>query len=277
MVTTSASTPSAHHNLPAALTSFIGRDRELGDVRGRLAHVRLLTLTGVGGCGKTRLALEVARALLDRYPDGVWLVELAPLADPALVPHRVAAAVGVRETSGQSTVDALAARLRPRRLLLLLDNCEHLLDACAQVVDTLLRACPDVRVLATSREALGITGESAWRVPSLPVPDPQNLLPLAELRRNAAVQLFVDRARASQPDFSLTEHNARAVAQVCARLDGIPLALELAAARLDALTPHQLAVRFDDSLPALDRREPGGATAPADAPGNPGLELRPAE
>ncbi len=203
----------------------------MADVQARVGVARLLTLTGVGGCGKTRLALEVARAVRNRFPDGVWLVELGPLADPVLVPHSVAAVVGVREKAGQSTVDALATRLRARRLLLVLDNCEHLLDACARLVDGLLRACPDVRVLATSREALGITGEVAWRVPSLSFPDPQHLPPWTELQHNPAVQLFVERVLAAQPHFVLTERNAPKVAHVCARLDGIPLALELAAAR----------------------------------------------
>jgi hypothetical protein len=220
-------------------------------VQARLADARLLTLTGVGGCGKTRLALEVARASLDQYPGGVWLAELAPLADPALVQQSVAAVVGVRDAAGQSTVSAIAARLRGRRVLLVLDNCEHLLDACAQLVDALLRACPDVQVLGTSREALGLTGEVAWRVPSLPVPDPQHLPPLPELQNNPAVQLFVERAASSQPHFVLTERNAHAVAQICQRLDGIPLALELGAARLEALTAEQLAARLDERFRLL--------------------------
>ena len=244
MVTSAAPGRSARHNVPASLTSFLGREREVAEVRARLAAGRLLTLTGVGGCGKTRLALEVARVVLDQYPDGVWLVELGPTADAALVPHSVAAVVGARETAGQSTVNALASRLRARRLLLVLDNCEHLLDACAQLVDVLLRACPEVRVLATSREALGITGEVAWRVPSLPVPDPHHLPQLAELRANPAVRLFTERASATQSQFVLTERNAPAVAQVCARLDGIPLALELAAARVAGLAVDQLAARL---------------------------------
>jgi predicted ATPase len=196
----------------------------LADVRARLAETRLLTLTGVGGCGKTRLALEVARAVLDRYVDGVWLVELASLADPDLVPYSVAGVVGGRESAGQSTVSALAAHMRGRCVLLVLDNCEHLLDACARLVDALLRACSDVKVLATSREPLGLTGEIGWRVPSLPVPDPQHLAPLPELRQNPSVQLFAERAASAQAHFMLTERNAPAVAQICQRLDGIPLA-----------------------------------------------------
>jgi non-specific serine/threonine protein kinase len=231
--------------LPAPLTSFIGRDRELGEVQARLADVPLLTLTGVGGCGKTRLALEVARTVLKRFTDGVWLVELGPLADAALVAHSVAAVMGVRESAGQSTASAIIARLRARRLLLVLDNCEHLLDACARLVDDVLRACPDVHVLTTSREPLGITGETAWRVPSLAVPDLQRLPPLAELRRNPAIQLLTERALASKPQFELTDRNGPAAARVCARLDGIPLAIELAAARVATLSLDQIAARLD--------------------------------
>jgi len=209
-----------------------------------------VTLTGVGGCGKTRLALEVSRAVLDQYPDGVWLVELGPLADVALVPHSVAAVLGVRQAAGQTSISALTTRLRERRLLLVLDNCEHLLESCAALIDALLRACPDIRVLATSREPLRISGEIAWRVPSLAVPDPLHLPPLSELQRNPAVQLFVERARAVEPRFSLSDHSA-AVAEVCARLDGIPLALELAAARVSVLPVSQLATRLDQRFRLL--------------------------
>lgn len=197
-------------------------------MQARLAGARLLTLTGVGGCGKTRLAVEVGRAGLDRYPDGVWLVELAALADAALVTQTVGAVFGMRETPAEPIATALATTFRGRSLLLVMDNCEHVVDACARLADDLLRSCPDLRVLATSREALGITGEIAWRVPSLPVPDPRQLPPLAELAQNPAVRLLVERAMAVQPRFVLTERNARAVAQVCQRLDGLPLALELA-------------------------------------------------
>ncbi len=259
MTTSSAPVDSVRHNLPASLTSFVGRERELADLQARLADARLVTLTGVGGCGKTRLALELARAVLDRYPDGIWLAELAPLEDAELVAHSVAAVLGVRETAGQSTIDALGTRLRARRLMLVLDNCEHLLDACARLVDALLRACPDVHVLTTSREALGITGEIAWRVPSLAVPDPQRRPPVAELQSNQAVRLFTERALAVQPHFSVTEHNAASVTHVCARLDGIPLALELAAARMAALTVDQLAARLDQRFRLLTG---GSRTAP---------------
>src|SRR5579864_1691920 len=197
--------PSSRHNLPTPLTSFIGRERELSEVQARLASARLVTLTGVGGCGKTRLALEVSRAVVHHYPDGVWLVDLAALADAALVPQTVAAVFNMREMPGQPIATALAEALRGRSLLLVLDNCEHLLDACAQLADTLLCACPNLRVLATSREALGLTGEIAWRVPSLPVPDPDQLPSFGELQHNPAVRLFVERAAAKQSQFKLTE------------------------------------------------------------------------
>jgi non-specific serine/threonine protein kinase len=238
------------HNLPLQLTSFVGRERDLDELRQTLASARLLTLTGTGGCGKTRLALHMAADMLDSFPDGVWLVELAPLADPALVPHTIAAALGVRETPGQPILDTLLGALRPKRLLVLLDNCEHLLDACAQIADALLRRCPGIRILATSREALGIAGEVSRRVPSLSVPQEEGVLG-AQLTRWEAVQLFVERAQAVRADFALTEQNAPDVAQVCRRLDGIPLALELAAARLQGLTVAQLAARLDQRFRLL--------------------------
>src|SRR5262245_31766059 len=224
------------HNLPLQLTSFVGRERELAEVAGLLGAHRLVTLTGVGGTGKTRLALQAAADALPAYPDGVWLVELAALRDPGLVPQAVADPVGVREEPGRPLLATLTDALRPKRLLLVLDNCEHLLDACARLADALLRACPHVRLLATGREALGLAGEQAWPVPPLPVPAPPgDAAPapraVARLARNAAVRLFVERAAAVRPAFALTGGNAGAVAEVCRRLDGLPLAIELAAAR----------------------------------------------
>jgi non-specific serine/threonine protein kinase len=199
-------------NLPLALTSFVGRERELPAVRRLLGETRLLTLTGAGGCGKTRLALEVARGLLRdadqgaAHADGIWLVELAPLGDAALVPRTVAAVLGVPERPGQALLDGLAAFLRPRRVLLVLDNCEHLLGACAALAEALLRVCPGLSVLATSREALGIGGERALRVPSLHLPDPRGRLTLEQAAACEAVRLFVQRAQAVRPDFTPTEH-----------------------------------------------------------------------
>ncbi len=239
------------HNLPLQLTSFVGRERELAEVIRLLGTTRLLTLTGTGGTGKTRLALQVASNLLDHYPRGVWLADLASLTDPASVPAVVAAAMGVREEAGQPLLATLVAALRPRHLMLVLDNCEHLLDACAALVQALLRGCPQVKVLATSREGLGLAGEILWRVPSLALPDLQHLPPPETLAQMEAVRLFGERALAVQPHFAVTEQNAAVVAQVCGRLDGIPLALELAAARLRGLSIEHLAARLDQRFRLL--------------------------
>ena len=221
------------------------------EVRALLRNSHLLTVTGTGGCGKTRLALEAARSLLDSYPDGVWLVELASLSDPELVPHTVARVLGVAEQGGVPIVDTLVSTLRANRLLVVLDNCEHLLDASATIAQTLLSACPHLRFLATSRQALGILGETSYRVPSLSLPDITHLPPLSSLAEYEAVRLFVDRATAVQPRFAVTRDNALAVAQICWRLDGIPLAIELAAARVRGLAVEQIASRLDDRFRLL--------------------------
>jgi predicted ATPase len=238
------------HNLPQALTRFIGREREIATATEQLAHSRLLTLTGIGGLGKTRLALEVARAAAPDYLDGVWLVELAALTEPGLVPQQVAASLGLREELGRSLVETLTDYLQPRQLLLVLDNCEHLVAACAQLAQTLLQACPDLRLLATSREALGVPGEQLLRLPTLgaPVPPPP---PVEELTRYEAVRLFIDRALLVQPSFAVTNANAPAVAEVCHCLDGIPLAIELAAARVKLLSPEQIMGRLEDRFRLL--------------------------
>jgi non-specific serine/threonine protein kinase len=228
------------------VTSFIGREHVIHELTDILDRTRILTLTGAGGVGKTRLALQLMAAVAGRYADGVWLVELAPLSDPRLVVREIAAALEVREQRGRPLIDTLSEVLRPRQALILLDNCEHLIAQCASVVESLTRACPQLRILATSREALGIAGEVDWRVPSLDLPDPGRLPPLERLARFEAVQLLVDRATAAQPSFHLTEQNAPAVAQICHRLDGIPLAIELAAARIKALSAEQIAARLDD-------------------------------
>lgn len=234
------------NNLPAQVTSFIGRERELAAAAEGLAQARLLTLTGPGGAGKTRLALQVASGRLADYPDGAWLVELAPVSDPRLVLPGVAGVLNVREHPGQSLLEALIEALRSQRLLLVLDNCEHLVAACAQLCTELLRACPEVKILASSREVLGISGEMTLNVPPLSLPDLNGRVDLDALQRSEAVQLFVERARAVQPAFDLNNLNAAAVAQICRRLDGIPLAIELAAARVRLLKPEQIASRLDD-------------------------------
>ena len=223
------------HNLPASLSSFIGREHTQARVHTLLVSHRLVTLVGAGGVGKTRLALAVAEGILDGYPDGVWLVELAPLADPMLVPGAAAQALRLHEEPGRPVLEALCGHCNGKRMLLVLDNCEHLLPACTALAGALLRAAPELRILATSREALGIAGERHYRVPSLSVPDPQHL-PSPELAGSyEAVRLFVARAQERRDTFALSSTNARAVAEICARLDGIPLAIELAAARVSAL------------------------------------------
>jgi predicted ATPase/class 3 adenylate cyclase len=242
------------NNLPIQLTSFIGREREMREVKALLTQTRLLTLTGSGGCGKTRLALQVAADLLEDYPDGVWFIDLSVLTDPALVPGTVVATLGIHEEPGRPALTTLAEALKPRTLLLILDNCEHLVGACAQLAETLLQTCPNLRIVATSREALGIAGEVAWRVPSLSLPQPHELAhpdSLARITQYEAIRLFIERAEAASSDFRVTPHNLRAIVQICQRLDGIPLAIELAAARVKALSVEQIASRLDDRFRLL--------------------------
>jgi len=231
---------------PAQLTSFIGRERETAAVQELLAGTRLLTLTGAGGSGKTRLALEVASRVGARYPDGVAWVELAPLSNPELVPHHVADALGVRRDGIRSAGEALLEALRDWDALLVLDNCEHLVEACARLADSLLKSCPRLRIMATSREALGIGGERAWLVPALTLPEAGRPVTRAVAAASEAIRLFVERTQAVRPSFALGDENAAAVAQICRRLDGLPLAIELAAARARVLDPQQIAARLDD-------------------------------
>ncbi|MGW4568363.1 BTAD domain-containing putative transcriptional regulator [Streptomyces sp. NPDC004561] len=246
--------------LPAPATALIGREREMAEVEQLLRRGRLLTLTGAGGCGKTRLALAVAARRGDGFRDGAWFVDLAGLAEPDLVPDAVAAALGLCLPPSGGRRPALVAQLAGRELLLVLDNCEHLVDACAALASEVVAGCPGVSVLATSREPLRSYGERTFRVPSLELPDPRRLPPLADLERFASVRLFVERAADVSPGFRLTEGNAAAVAQICFRLDGVPLALELAAARVPMLAPRQIAERLDDALALLSRGTRHGAT-----------------
>jgi predicted ATPase len=239
------------NNLPLALTSFVGREREIDEATRLLDTDRLLTLTGPGGSGKTRLALAVASQVVRDFEDGVWLVELATLSDPVLVPQAVASVLGVQETPGSPLIETLAGHLEPMDVLLVLDNCEHLIDASASLAEALLRRCPNLRIMATSREGLGVAGETLFAVPPLSLPDPHRPPAADSLPSYEASRLFVERARAVRQDFSLDEGNALAVAQICYRLDGIPLALELAAARTRVLSGEQVASRLADSLRLL--------------------------
>jgi predicted ATPase/DNA-binding CsgD family transcriptional regulator len=234
----------------------VGREREMAEIGQCLASTRLLTLTGAGGSGKTRLALEVARRVVAEYPDGVWLVELAPLSEGALVPKEVAGALGVSERPAQPLADTLAEVLRDRELLLVVDNCEHLLEATAHLVDALLDSCQHLSILATSREAIGVEGEARWLVPPLSVPGDGSSS--GELEGYESVRLFVERAGGRDSTFSLGPRNVGAVAEICGRLEGIPLAIELAAARVGTLSLEQISARLGSSLELLTR---GGRTA----------------
>jgi non-specific serine/threonine protein kinase len=233
------------------MTTFIGRERQVAEVERLLGANSLLTLTGMGGAGKTRLALRVATDSLDRYPGGIWWVELATLSDPDVLPQAVAGALGVRDDPGRDLTSLVAAHLGGVEALLVLDNCEHMVEACAALADTLLRSCSGLRILATSRQALGLDYEATWPVPMLSLPDARSLLPVEELAQYEAVQLFVERARLKRPDFELTTECAPWVAQICGKLDGIPLAIELAAARVRVLSVEQIAERLDESLRLL--------------------------
>jgi non-specific serine/threonine protein kinase len=261
-------------NLPVQLSSFVGRQSEVAAVRARLNGTRLLTLTGAGGIGKTRLAVCVGEELTGAYRDGVWLVELAALADPALLHRVVAQSLGVAERPGQVAAAALDDHLRTTQMLLVLDNCEHLVAACAELVEHLLRACPELRILVTSREPLGVAGETIWCVPSLTVPDSHTKHGTDEAAGYGAVHLFLERARAGVPEFTLTDGNVNAVVEICQRLDGVPLALELAAARVRIFQPEPDRGSAQRPVSIAHRGQSLGAPAPTDAAGRHGLELR---
>jgi predicted ATPase/DNA-binding SARP family transcriptional activator/DNA-binding CsgD family transcriptional regulator len=239
------------HNLPTQRTSFVGRESEMVELKRLLSMTGLLTLTGAGGCGKTRLALEVTGELAGVYPDGVWLVELAPLSEPDLVVRQVARALGIREQPERPLMEMLVEHLRQKKVLLVLDNCEHLVDAASTLAGVLLGSCPRVKILATSREPLGVAGEVNWLVPSLSVPGTDHLPGAENLARYESVRLFVERARLRLPTFELAPENAGSVAEVCRKLDGVPLAIELAAARMDILRADQIAERLDRALALL--------------------------
>lgn len=237
------------NNLPVSLTTFIGRGKEQVEILRLIATHRLVTLTGSGGVGKTRISLKVSGQVLDQYPHGVWLAELAPISDPNLVAQTLASVFGLVTQSTRSYTELLINFLHPKTALLILDNCEHLLDASALLADALLKHCPHLKILATSREALGILGEIVYHMPSLQLPDIQQTL--EHFREYESVRLFEERARLAQPEFKLTMENASSVAQICSRLDGIPLAIELAAARVNMFSTAQIAERLDDRFHLL--------------------------
>ena len=239
------------HNLPHQLTSFIGREKEIAELEQRLGTTRLLTLTGSGGCGKTRLALQVAQRMLHAYPDGIWLVELASLGRVSLVTQTVASVLAVKEQAGKALLDTVAEWVASRKLLLVLDNAEHLLAACGELVDVLLRRCDRLTVLVTSRERLGIAGELTYRVPSLSVPDAGGDATPEEALASEAARLFIERARLQRPELEITAKDATPLASMCRRLDGIALAIELAAPRVRTMSIGELSRRIDDRFSLL--------------------------
>jgi len=239
------------NNLPTQLTSFIGRENEIAEVKQELEAYRLVTLTGSGGTGKTRLSLQVAADVLDHFDHGVWFVELAPLTDPDLIPQTILSTIGVQEQQGESPLDVLKEYLHEKQTLIVLDNCEHLVSASAQVVNKLLNAAPNLKIMASSREALGVKGEASYPVPSLSLPDVRHLPTIEQLSQYEAVRLFIDRVLLVAPHFTMDKDNAPFIAQICYRLDGIPLALELAAARVKVLSVEQISKRLDDRFRLL--------------------------
>jgi predicted ATPase/class 3 adenylate cyclase len=239
------------NNLPVQLTTFIGRENEIAELKQDLDEHRLVTLTGSGGTGKTRLSLQVAAELLEKFAHGVWFVELAPLTDPDLIPQTILSALGINEQKGMTPLELLKEYLHEKQTLIVLDNCEHLVSASAQTVNALLSAAPKIKILATSREALGVTGELSYPVPSLSLPDPKHLLPIEQLSQFEAVRLFIDRTLLVAPHFIVDKDNAPFIAQICHRLDGIPLALELAAARVKMMSVYQISTRLDDRFRLL--------------------------
>ncbi len=239
------------NNLPVQLTSFVGREKEITEVEEKLNSHRLVTLVGSGGTGKSRLSLQIAANVLDAYPQGVWFVELAALSDPELVPQMILSAMSIREQKGKTTLKTLEEYLRDKSLLIILDNCEHLIEACANAAQAILKAAPKVKILASSRESLGVGGEVAWHVPSLSLPNPKNLPEFDQVTQYESVRLFIDRVMLVSPHFAITKENAPPIAQICFRLDGIPLALELAAARAKSMSIEQIMSRLDDRFRLL--------------------------
>jgi hypothetical protein len=237
--------------IPIPLTSFIGREKELKEVTGLFSKSRLITLTGSGGMGKTRLAIQVTAEVLDLFPDGIWLLDLAPLTDPSVVPNTLASLLGVRESGEIVVTELLINFFRSRTALIIFDNCEHLIDASAQLINLLMIYCENLSILATSRETLRVSGELPYRVPSLQIPKPNTEFNFLEISSMEAVKLFVARAAVASPRFVLSQQNAIPVAQICQQLDGIPLALELAAARTNVLTVEEILQHLNDRFNLL--------------------------
>lgn len=246
----STSTPKPKNNLPAQLTTFIGRENEIREIKKAINNYRLVTLTGSGGAGKTRLSLKVAEDLLKQL-EYIWFVELAPTTDPNYIPQTILLAIGLSERKGKTAQELISDYLHDKNTLIILDNCEHLIEASAKISDALLKHAPKLRILASSREALGVKGELAWHVPSLSLPDVNHLPELDEIVKYEAIQLFTERATLAKSNFTATKENAAFIAQICSHLDGIPLAIELAAARTKALSVEQIAARLDDRFRLL--------------------------
>jgi DNA-binding SARP family transcriptional activator len=245
-------TLSPKHNLPLQLSTFIGREKEQGNIVNLLAKNRLVTLTGTGGMGKTRLALQVGQKTWNDYPNGVWFIPLDSLSDPALVPQAVASVFDIQESADRPVIEKLIASLHPRTSLLIFDNCEHLLEACADLIQTLLTNCPKLKILATSREALGIAGEARYVLPSLSLPE-QEENSVETWTDYESVQLFAERAALALSSFTLTKENIRTVVEICRKVDGIPLAIELAAARVNLLQVEEILKQLQDSFTLLAR------------------------
>ncbi len=237
------------NNLPEQLTTFVGRERELAEATDLLKSTRLLTLLGMGGLGKTRLSLQIAADVLDAYPDGIWFLDLAPIRDPSLIPGAAAQTLSLREEPGETVTQTLCAHLKSRKALLIFDNCEQVVSACATLANALLRAAPGIRIIASTREALRIPGEQIYPVLPMALPDPA--ASVETLSRSEAVQLFMDRAQLQKPGFTLTEKEAPAVAELVARLEGIPLAMELAAARMRSLSIQEINKRLQNRFALL--------------------------
>ena len=255
--TSTEETAVAKHNLPAQLTTFIGRENEIQTVKDLISKHRLVTLTGAGGCGKTRLAIEVAVQMVPEFEDGVWFVDLAPISNENRVVREISEALSIKEAPDRSLLDTLIEALREKKLMIILDNCEHLIKTCAEVTRQLIQSTSQLKILATSRESMGITGEQVWRVPSLTLLDPKDIIDVESVRRSEAVMLFNDRARLNNPEFELEAENVTEVATICNKLDGIPLAVELVASRIKHLDPKMILDRFSDRFEQITSSDPG--------------------